>query len=466
MKSLSILISALCSFQSLIENAFDHHTAIYYLLVDRLRQHRASYPLHNRLEMKLRRPSGIAEAAVIRGTQTTAVMVPARSIPRAVTVQPMRVPYFPLQNAINQLRERIPTPPEIRREIANECMKELSPLRELGGKARSISPRQMISPPMSVDNCIQRHSKQAEDEKMDSSSSQPEEKQPAQERRHSAHAGPLDNCLKVPREHPLLKRLGSGDERVSRLKPAIVVSHHGPSGSATSPLVWSSRGSGQHLGEPPRSKPASYNLCRRASDGTTAISAFQQNTREIAVLNRIKQLQQEHQKLQEQYQKSLSPYELSEQQALHTQYKQKYEEMREQLQRHYEELMALSASQQSEVMQRTEGLCQNEKVPPHPLPLLHQFQKLHIENRHNPLRRTPYNQNPHKQVFRTSSYKRAQMDAMLLPPLESEAPTEGAEEPQDYESQTRNPNYSMIALWLCAHEGLTLSYTQLKARAA
>ena len=56
--------------------------------------------------------------------------------------------------------------------------------------------------------------------------------------------------------------------------------------------------------------------------------------------NRIKQLQQEHQKLQEQYQNSLSPSEFSDQQAVHSEYKLKYEKTREELQKQYEELMA------------------------------------------------------------------------------------------------------------------------------
>lgn len=349
------------------------------------------------------------------------------------------------------MRERIPTPPEIRREIANECMKELSPLRELGMKARSISPRQMICPPVALDNCIQRLFEKGEDEMMDSDDAEEEEVKRTQGRRHSVHTAAFEK-LKVPREHPLLKRLGSGDDRVSRLNPAhpaIVVSHHGPSAGIPSPLAQSG-GSRQHLCEPLRAKPASYNLCRRASDGTAAIGAFQQQLREISTLNRIKQLQQEHQKLQEQYQKSLSPCELLEQQALHAEYKQKYEEMREELQKHYEELMAHKGQHgpPQEARNHSETTNQTGHQAPHPLPLLHQFQQLHIENRHNPLRRTPYNQNQHKQVFRTSSYKRAQMYGML-PPLESEAASpESEEDQQEIRPQTLNTSYSMISLWL------------------
>ena len=85
-------------FQALADNAYDHHTAIYFLLVDRLRQHRASYPLQTQLETRLRRPSGIAEAAVVRGSRNNVVVVPSRATQRTVPAQPAR-PYIPLQYA-------------------------------------------------------------------------------------------------------------------------------------------------------------------------------------------------------------------------------------------------------------------------------------------------------------------------------------------------------------------------------
>lgn len=90
---------------------------------------------------------------------------------------------------------------------------------------------------------------------------------------------------------------------------------------------------------------------------------------------------------------------------------------------------------------------QAEQPALYSMPLHHQLQQLHIDNRHNPLRRTPsYKQNPHKQVFRTSSYKRAQICAML-PPLESE-PFDSLEnkEPLICEDKTKLGRYSIISL--------------------
>ena len=440
--------------QALSDNAFDHHTAIYHLLVDRLRQHRASYPLQTQLETKLRRPSGIAEAAVVRGSSNNVVVVPSRTVQRIVPNQPAR-PYIPLQYAINELHERIPTPPEIRREIATECVRELSPLREPGMKARSVSPRQLIGPALSLDNSVNRQTESQEAESMESEDI--EEEKPKL-RRHTVHTAPKE-LLSGPHYRVGLLRGGSEEILeeshlpVQQIKPTIVVSHCGPASNSFSPALASHRGSGQHLYEP-KSSFQGYQLGRRASDGNAVALAFQQHLRVISTHNRIRQLQQEHQKLQEQYQKSLSPSELTDQQAVHAEYKQHYDQMAEELQKQYEELMAGNERQQNEKPMepvqpvREQNTCfQPDKPAPYPLPLHHQLQQLHIDARHNPLRRTPYKQNQHKQVFRTSSYKRAQICGML-PPLESEPCTDVLEnnEPLMQEDRSSFGRYSVISL--------------------
>jgi len=440
---------------ALVENAYDHHTAIYYLLVDRLRQHRSSYPLQTQLETRLRRPSGIAEAAVVRGGRANAMVVPNRAVQRTVPAQPPR-PYIPLQYAINELHERIPTPPEIRREIATECVKELSPVREPGLKARSISPRQMIGPALSLDNGVCRETDSPAVERMESEDT--EEEKP-KVRRHTVHSMPKQPLV-VPPYHPLRLARGNSEEVLEdsnvptfQVQPAIVVSHCAPNNSlvTSTPPLMSHRGSGQHLHEPTRTNFHTP-LARRASDGNAVTLAFHQHLRVSTAHNRIKQLQQEHQKLQELYQKSLSPAELSDQQAVHSEYKLKYEQMREELQKHYEELMAVNEQEQNRVRMEPLGEQQTGLKPdqqaPYPLSLHHQLQQLHIDARHNPLRRTPsYKQNPHKQVFRTSSYKRAQICGML-PPLESESPTDILEntEPLVPEDTTNIGRYSIISL--------------------
>ena len=51
--------------QALGNDAYDHYTAIYYLLLDRLRQHRSSFPSDTRIDARRRRPSTIAEQAML-----------------------------------------------------------------------------------------------------------------------------------------------------------------------------------------------------------------------------------------------------------------------------------------------------------------------------------------------------------------------------------------------------------------
>lgn len=45
---------------------YDHYTAIYYLLLDRLRHHRSSFPSDTRVDARRRRPSTIAEQAMLQ----------------------------------------------------------------------------------------------------------------------------------------------------------------------------------------------------------------------------------------------------------------------------------------------------------------------------------------------------------------------------------------------------------------
>lgn len=462
------------------ENAYDHHTAIYYLLVDRLKQHRASYPLQPEVETKLRRPSGIADAAVVRtNLQLDQDPKEPRSIQRICTVPPIR-PYLHLQYAINELHDRIPTPPEIRREIANECVREMSPVRELGSPKRSMSPR-LVRDQSYIENISPKFDNL---EKMESDEEDTEIKtvletkviEKPKVRRHTVHTTPKGR-IEAPAGHPLLRSQASTggippeasafSENLTFMYKSPCVQTHG--------IVTSNHmtGSGHHLHLQRREPPAQYHpqpqhhpcLSRRASDGNTVIPFLQQNVRENATLNRIRQLQQEHLKLQEQYQKSLSPSELSEQQALHVYYKKRYSQMRKELQRQYERLM----SDNEQHVEQESLMNQNQTVPeisvspeqnnplypseqqksiPH-YPLLSQFQQLQIDNNFrvvNPVRKMPYQkQNPHKQICRTSSYKQAQM-CTLLPPLEGEQITElNLTDNQTISTSSSQTNSSVVA---------------------
>lgn len=52
--------------QSLQNKSYNHFAAIYYLLVERLRAHRSSFPVEHRLDARQRRPSTIADQTMVR----------------------------------------------------------------------------------------------------------------------------------------------------------------------------------------------------------------------------------------------------------------------------------------------------------------------------------------------------------------------------------------------------------------
>ncbi|XP_053278339.1 serine/threonine-protein kinase SIK2 isoform X1 [Pleuronectes platessa] len=58
--------------ESLQNKSYNHFAAIYYLLVERLKAHRCSFPVEQRLDARQRRPSTIAEQTVVKSTSASA----------------------------------------------------------------------------------------------------------------------------------------------------------------------------------------------------------------------------------------------------------------------------------------------------------------------------------------------------------------------------------------------------------
>lgn len=58
--------------ESLQNKSYNHFAAIYYLLVERLKAHRCSFPVEQRLDARQRRPSTIAEQTVAKSTSVSA----------------------------------------------------------------------------------------------------------------------------------------------------------------------------------------------------------------------------------------------------------------------------------------------------------------------------------------------------------------------------------------------------------
>ncbi|XP_061193172.1 serine/threonine-protein kinase SIK1-like [Saccostrea echinata] len=70
--------------EALQKDAYDHYTAIYYLLVERLRQHRSSFPPETRIDIRKRRPSTIADQAMMHMNSSQAT--PAQGQQRTALV--------------------------------------------------------------------------------------------------------------------------------------------------------------------------------------------------------------------------------------------------------------------------------------------------------------------------------------------------------------------------------------------
>ncbi|XP_073458523.1 serine/threonine-protein kinase SIK2 [Aquarana catesbeiana] len=76
--------------ESLQNRSYNHFAAIYYLLVERLKSHRSSFPVEARIDARQRRPSTVAEQTVAK---TSTVVSPVNLMPQNVRM--MRAPVLP-----------------------------------------------------------------------------------------------------------------------------------------------------------------------------------------------------------------------------------------------------------------------------------------------------------------------------------------------------------------------------------
>ncbi|XP_068097036.1 serine/threonine-protein kinase SIK2 [Hyperolius riggenbachi] len=76
--------------ESLQNRSYNHFAAIYYLLVERLKSHRSSFPVEARIDARQRRPSTVAEQTVAK---TSTVMSPVNLMTQNVRL--MRAPVLP-----------------------------------------------------------------------------------------------------------------------------------------------------------------------------------------------------------------------------------------------------------------------------------------------------------------------------------------------------------------------------------
>ncbi|KAM4704486.1 serine/threonine-protein kinase SIK2 [Rhinophrynus dorsalis] len=83
--------------ESLQNHSYNHFAAIYYLLVERLKSHRSSFPVEARIDARQRRPSTIAEQTVAK---TSTVVTPVNLLSQNVRM--MRAPILPEASTVEQ----------------------------------------------------------------------------------------------------------------------------------------------------------------------------------------------------------------------------------------------------------------------------------------------------------------------------------------------------------------------------
>uniref|UniRef100_A0A8C9VNC0 non-specific serine/threonine protein kinase n=1 Tax=Scleropages formosus TaxID=113540 RepID=A0A8C9VNC0_SCLFO len=145
-------------------NGYNHFAAIYYLLVERLKAHRCSFPVEQRLDARQRRPSTIAEQTVVKASSGSAQV---GLLPQSMRL--LRSPALPQASADAFTFPQTPCPPEhslMEEEVAtpqvNGCL--LDPLPPAIRKASGSLPSNMME--TSIDEGIETEEPDGEDDPM------------------------------------------------------------------------------------------------------------------------------------------------------------------------------------------------------------------------------------------------------------------------------------------------------------
>ncbi|XP_071957874.1 serine/threonine-protein kinase SIK2-like [Antedon mediterranea] len=122
--------------ESIQNNSFDHYTAIYYLLGERLKMYRHTYPADSKVEVKSRRPSSIADHAIVRQhlENISSRLTQGSSLPPQIGVHKKRT----LQGHVRDTSEFNSTQPN------KSAMLEAVPQLYQTRRVRSMSPKNMV----------------------------------------------------------------------------------------------------------------------------------------------------------------------------------------------------------------------------------------------------------------------------------------------------------------------------------
>uniref|UniRef100_A0A3P8WMZ7 non-specific serine/threonine protein kinase n=1 Tax=Cynoglossus semilaevis TaxID=244447 RepID=A0A3P8WMZ7_CYNSE len=151
--------------ESLQNKSYNHFAAIYYLLVERLKAHRCSFPVDQRLDARQRRPSTIAEQTVVKSTSGSAQV---GLLPQGVRL--LRSPAVPQtssdafafsQTAVSSLEQNFMAE-DISTPKVNGCMLDPLPPTTVLRKSSTSSPSNMME--TSIDEGIETEEPDTEDD--------------------------------------------------------------------------------------------------------------------------------------------------------------------------------------------------------------------------------------------------------------------------------------------------------------
>lgn len=326
------------------ENLYDHHAAIYYLLAERLKQHRSSYPEQRRYGTRLRRASIMADQVIIQnGVVQSIVQSGAGEMIQPI---PRQVPVAPLQFALSDLHiGEVSLPPDMQPQIAG-CSQELL-THGLPAPTHHIQFAPQTSSSFLASSCTPTIQEDVAGENGDEPARGNEEAPVPFEHnkrrvRRTAilptfNQPPKQDTLFVPANHPLLK---VNNEREQ--SPSMDVENEGdgsylPNGMRIQiiPPTEQLSNSLATIMRPPRSDKKVKRLCpvtypafsegRRASEGNPSNAPFRQLLHKVDV-NAVNKEQHELLKLQQSHQRSLTPEQIYQQNLDHVAYHDLYKQ--------------------------------------------------------------------------------------------------------------------------------------------
>uniref|UniRef100_A0A674MBB6 non-specific serine/threonine protein kinase n=1 Tax=Takifugu rubripes TaxID=31033 RepID=A0A674MBB6_TAKRU len=150
--------------ESLQNKSYNHFAAIYYLLVERLKAHRCSFPVEQRLDARQRRPSTIAEQTVVKSTSgLTQVGLHPQGVRllRSSAVPQASSDVFAFPSAACSLEQNF-TVDDVNTPKVNGCLMDPLPPPTVLRKSSTSSPSNMME--TSIDEGIETEEPDAEED--------------------------------------------------------------------------------------------------------------------------------------------------------------------------------------------------------------------------------------------------------------------------------------------------------------